>query len=377
METLYQLDTNNNTKIWQIDVVNKGTFSEIVVRSGRLGGNLIENVSKVLDGKNAGKSNETTHHTQAISEMKSKIEQQLRKGYVRDLKDAKNSAILGSGVLSPMLAHKYCRDGSQSSSKTLTQLKLIGKKIFVQPKLDGNRCTIKIKDGVAQMFTRNGDLMPVQLKNIIDDVEAKAKEDCTLDGELYSDQISFNTLNGLIKREKASKEDIEKRKYIKFHLYDVMSSEGYKERFEYIEQFASDNIIIIDNYEIVATDDNIQEYLEKFLAAGNEGLMIRVQNVPYENKRSWFLLKCKVFEDDEFKLIGLEEDVRGGFVGAFVMQDKTGKQFNAGASGQSVDERTEMWLNQDKYIDRTATICYFGTSEYGIPRFPKFKGFVN
>jgi DNA ligase-1 len=280
-----------------------------------------------------------------------------------------------------MLAQKYCADGSQASSKTLKQLNLIGKDIVVQPKLDGNRCMIKIENNNAVMYTRKGDIMSVQLPRIINDVLTVSilgfglgrDKSVILDGELYSDQISFNTLNGLIKRVKATPEEVEKRKFIKFHLYDVMLNVGYEDRYEFIKKFESDNIVIIPSYKIVATDNNIKKYLEKFLSDSFEGLMIRQLNIPYENKRTWQLCKCKVFEDEEFKLIGFDEDVRGNFVGSFVLQDDAGNIFRAGASGQSVDERTEMWNNKNKYIGKMATIEYFGLSEYQIPRFPKMK----
>jgi len=153
-----------------------------------------------------------------------------------------------------------------------------------------------------------------------------------------------------------------------------MSNDGYDKRFEYIQKFASDNIVIIDNYEIIATEDNIQEYLEKFLADGYEGLMIRIQNVPYENKRSKYLLKNKVFEDAEFRVVKLNEDKRGGFVGSFDVMDANGIISGAGASGQSEDERKEMWENPNNYIGKMATVEYFGKDEGGKLRFGKFKG---
>lgn len=374
--TLYQLDTNGNTKVWNIDVQDMGQYSETIIESGRLGSdNLVRTVTKIDSGKNIGKANETNHYYQALAEMNSKVESQLRKGYVYKLEDAKSSSILGSGILSPMLAHKYCKDGSQSSSKTLEQLGLVGKEIIVQPKLDGNRCMIKLHgDGNVTMYTRKGDVMPVQLYHIIDDLKSKEPTmPVILDGELYSDEISFNTLNGLIKRVKATPEEVEKRKLIKFHLYDVMLDKGYEYRYDFIKEFVSDNVIIVESRKIVATIENIQDNLESFLLDGYEGLMIRVLNKGYENKRSWTLLKVKVFEDAEFELVGFQEDVRGGFVGAFIMKDKNGAIFNAGASGQSVEVRTEMWNNQKNYIGKMATVAYFGLSEYNIPRFPKFK----
>lgn len=373
MTTLYQLDTSNNVKVWEISVRNNMSYSEIVVRSGRLNGKMVENISMVNAGKNEGKSNETNHYTQALSEMESTIKNQIRKGYVYDLKDAKNSSVLGSGIPAPMLAQKYDKDGKQKGSKTLKQLGLDGKEIIIQPKLDGNRCMIKIENGKVEMFTRKGDLMPVQLDHILNDIP-RFERNIILDGELFSNEISFNTLNGLIKRVKASPEEIEKRKFIKFHIYDVMTDDGYEVRSRIVKEFESSNIVVVPSFKIRANEEVIQEHLERFLEEGHEGLMIRKLGMGYDNKRSWQLLKVKVFEDEEFELIGFDEDVRGGFVGAFVMKDEQGNIFRAGASGQSVEQRTEMWNHRGEYLNRMATVCFFGKSEYGIPRFPKFKG---
>jgi hypothetical protein len=54
--------------------------------------------------------------------------------------------------------------------------------------------------------------------------------------------------------------------------------------------------------------------------------------------------------------------------------NKDGNTFNAGASGQDEEERTYMWNHPEEFIGKMATVCFFGRSEYGVPRFPKFKG---
>lgn len=375
IKTLYHKDTLGKIRVWTISVIFHTVSTEITIETGLLNGAKIKNTTYVEEGKNFGKSNETNHQTQAISEAKSKIASKLKEGYVEKLEDIKESSILGSGIPAPMLANKHHPSGEQKGSKTLKEMKILDKEIIVQPKLDGNRCLIKVKDGKAVMYTRSGDIMPVQLTHILKDVLKTyvKKPDFILDGELYSDKFSFNRLNGLIKRVTVTEKDIKERKNIKYHLYDVMSDEGYEKRNAFIQKFASKNIIIVPSYTIIATDANVRTYLEKFLAEGHEGLMIRKLHIPYEHKRTWQLCKVKVFEDEEFKLVGFEEDKRGGFVGAFTMQigDST---FNAGASGQSEEERAYIWTHQDEFIGKMATVCFFGRSEYGVPRFPKFKG---
>jgi DNA ligase-1 len=375
--TLYQKDSTDRIRSWQIEVVKHPNHSEIIINTGLLDGAKVKTVTQITEGKNIGKSNETDHYSQSVLEANSKVDSQLKKGYVKDFNNIQNKDLLGSGIPAPMLAHKHHPTGEQKSSKTLAQMGILGKKIMVQPKLDGNRCIIKVENGVATMYTRSGDVMPVQLDNILTDVIVNAwsaPSSFILDGELFSDKFSFNKLNGLIKRQTASKEDIEERKNIKYHLYDVMFDEGYEKRYDFIQNFASDNIEVIPSYEIIATDENIKKYLEQFLATGNEGLMIRRLDMPYDHKRSWQLVKVKVFEDEEFELVGFEEDKRKGFVGAFVMLNKDGNTFNAGASGQSEEDRTYMWNHPGEFVGKMATVCFFGRSEYNVPRFPKFKG---
>lgn len=393
---LYQIsESTGKGKIWKIRVDNKGTQSEIVIRSGafdldkKVEGKLITNTAIVSYGKNIGKANETTHYTQAVSEAQSKIDLKLREGYTADPSKVTTSATLGSGIPKPMLAQKHHPTGAQNSSKTLKQMKLEGKKIIVQPKLDGNRCIIVVRNGEAFMYTRKGDLMPVQLSHILEDVvwtlQQSSYDELILDGELYCDPsiMSFNTLNGLIKRQTATPEQQEQRKLIKYHLYDVMLDKGYEERMKVIANFASEYVEVIESKEVIATDENIKTELENYLAQGYEGLMIRVLGLGYDNKRSWQLVKVKLFEDAEFKLVGFEEDVRGGFVGTFVLElprpvtDANGKPvttFRAGTSGQTVEDRTYMLQHPAEFLGKPATIEFFGRSEYGIPRFGKFKG---
>ena len=382
-KTLYQKDSSNNVRVWTIEVIDYGSKAVTTISSGVWNGAMVHNTTQIVEGKNFGKSNETTYLEQAELEAQSKINAQIKKGYVDNLKNLKDASILGSGIPAPMLAHKHHPTGEQASSKTLKQIGILNKKIIIQPKLDGNRCLIKIDSSGAKMYTRSGDLMPVQLDHVLKSIcnsylNHHLTEELILDGELFSPQISFNKLNGLIKRVTIDEQGKKDRLQILYHIYDVMTEDGYEIRKNIIDMFGSETVIVVPSVFIDATDETIKTNLENFLAAGHEGLMIRQLGMPYDHKRSWQLCKVKVFEDKEFQLIGFEEDVRGGFVGSFVMEDTvTGKIFNAGASGQSIEERTYMWNNQDEFIGKMATVAYFGVSEYGVPRFGKFKSIRN
>lgn len=395
--TLYKLDSKGKVREWKIEVVDNGTFASIVTTAGLQNGKQVANTVDIYEGKNIGKANETTYYTQAVSEALATAELKLRGEYRTSLENVEHQT-LRSGIKAPMLAQKYSKDGSQSGSKTLDKMKLTGKRIHVQPKLDGNRCLIKVEavDGVAKavMYTRKGDVMPVQLRNILSSVEYTFSDifwadgfdpntpEITLDGELFSTEMSFNELNGHLKRK--GSQDPEQLAKIKYHLYDVMLDKPYNKRYEMLKDFASENIHLIPSYEIEAKDETITAFLERFLEEGHEGLMIRRLDTPYENKRSWQLCKVKTFEDAEYELVDIEEDARGGIVGAFVMKlsvpstNRDGKivhTFNAGVSGLTQEEGAKMLQNKHAYIGKQATIEYFGLSEYGVPRFGKLKSF--
>ena len=392
-ETVYKLDSKGKERIWSIwvegDAGSLTAPATIRIESGLLDGKKVNESIEITSGKNLGKANATTPYTQAVSEAKAKLELKLRGEYVTDLTQV-SQGVLRSGISKPMLAQKYDPEGKQSSSKTLDKMKLKGKKIHVQPKIDGNRCLIRVDADSIELYTRQGDRM-LPVPHIEEQIRASYNKlyqgqndrELVLDGELHSEELSFNTLNGLLRKENKSAEQEKALRTANYHLYDVMTGDGYARRYELIKPFESANVLVIPSYEIEATDANIKEKLEEFLDEGHEGLMIRTLDTGYENKRSWQLVKCKLFEDEEFKILGFELNSMGR-LGKVIVElpepktDRDGKiltSFKAGlGKGISHEDGAKILKEQDSLIGKQATVEFFGRSEYGIPRFPKFKG---
>ena len=394
--TLYQLDSKNRVKVWSIEVLAYPTKGEahILSHSGLEGGAMTPDTTIIKEGKNAGKANETTYHTQAIAEAEAKVKLKVRQGYTDDKSKITASHILGSGVKSPMLAQKYDPTQKQSNSKSLKTIGVEGKIVMVQRKKDGNRCNIKVNIHEAKPFTRKGDELPTNglehiLESVLKNFQRSAKfyqekygvTEYVLDGELFTKAFSFNKLNGLAKKETKTAQDLKDCKEIKYHLYDVMIDTGYETRYKVIQNFKSPAVHIEEAIEVVATEANILTYLEMFLTEGEEGLMMRQLGVPYENKRTWQLCKYKVFEDAEFEIVGFEESVKGGMAGNVICKmtkptkDRAGNLITTFKAGLkfSHEECAEFWNNQSKYIGKLATIEFFGVSEYNVPRFGKAK----
>lgn len=399
-QTVYQLDSKGNTKEWSVEVIKHANdTATIVVMHGLVGGKITEEETRVIAGKNPGKANETTPYTQACKDAQSKLDGKIRHGYVTDVTQIKSSTTLGSGVQSPMLAHKFDPTEKQDKSKNFKTLGIEGQVIYVQRKKDGNRGKMIVKreaDGTTSVtpYTRKGDKLPTNgIEHIVDGLRNSFDKsfdyynkkygitEYIFDGEFYTKAFSFNKLNGLVKKEKKTAQDLADCKHIKYHLYDVELPVGYETRYKIIQNFKSPGVWVEEAYEVKAFDSVVTTYLEKFLEEGEEGLMVRQLGIPYENKRTWQLLKMKIFEDDEFKVVGFEESVKGGMVGAIVVEapkgcvDRAGNPIRTFKAGASFDheECTKMWNDQKSYIGKLATVEFFGKSEYGIPRFPKCK----
>ena len=133
---------------------------------------------------------------------------------------------------------------------------------------------------------------------------------------------------------------------------------------------------------------------------GYEGVMIRLPGGKYKYGRSsvkeQILLKMKLFKDEEFIIVGYEckyhnsneaklnelgrtarSTSKDGMValdtlGVLYLKTKDGKDFGCG-SGFDDKTRDELWVVRDSLKGKLATVKYFDTGNYDVPRFPVFK----
>jgi ATP-dependent DNA ligase len=198
-----------------------------------------------------------------------------------------------------------------------------------------------------------------------------------VDGELFTTAVSFNTLNGILKKQTLAPGDQQVLDSLEYHVYDIILDAPYETRYKVTQYFDCGCVKRVLAYPIVATTEALEEKFLEYIAAGHEGMMIRQLGMPYENKRTWQLLKFKAFEDDEFPIVGFEESRSGDTLGAIVFQMPCGTTFKAATTGFTLAEQKQIWDNQTKYLGKKMTVEYFGfspKSEGGRPRFPKVKG---
>ena len=271
------------------------------------------------------------------------------------------------------------------------------KDYIVQPKLDGMRCYITSEG----MFSRNNKPV-VSAPHIFEELKPFFEEygdGVILDGELYNHELkdNFSKIISLVRKTKPTDADLlESAEKVQFHCYDMYPVYDPGMSFTDREAFRVRNIsrkyesIVHVGSGPVRSHDEVATQEQLCLDDGYEGAMIR-EDAPYELKRSWTLQKVKRFVDEEFKIVGYEERMKRthagvklenpipqGMLGKFIMEMPDGRTFGAppGKGYDHVDLQT-MWETRDWFVGSMATVEFFEYTEYGVPRFPKYKSLRN
>src|SRR5271157_5145838 len=358
MPILYKKTSTGAIQYWQIEAEG----SSLITRYGQVGTeNEQRTVDVITEGKNIGRSNETTCTEQAHFEAEAKWEKQRKKGYVTMIDDAESgtvdSSVIAGGIL-PMLAHKY-----KDHAKKIV-FPCLG-----QPKLDGIRCSAIKKKGVTTLWTRTR--QPIHsMPHIIAAINAMFPGDVVLDGELYNHDYcdDFENIISLVRPD----EPVKGHEVVQFHIYDTVNKDTNIKRHEWLEKNVknTDCIRRVVTFEI-NTAAEVQPFHDKMVAAGYEGAMLRNAAGLYVNKRSYDLQKVKVFDTDEWPIIGIEEG-RGrlqGHVGSFICEMKDGKTFSAKQKGKLANLK-KYFENHKLWKGKILTVQYQNFTQDGKPRFP-------
>ena len=361
---LYSLNSNGSIQRWSISVED----NRIIKEYGQIGGKMQSITDIIRDGKNIGKSNETTSKEQAIAEATAQWEKKLKSGYAKTQKDAKAGVVdtkFVTGGIEPMLAHKF-RDHANK----------IIYPCYAQPKLDGIRCIAIIENGVATLWTRTR--KPITgVPHIIRAIEKQfpncvphcvGKYRIVLDGELYNHAYKnrFEEIVSFVKQvtPKAGHEVVE------YHIYDMVNDFEFHERTDTINNAELQAPLIAVKTTSILNVDQLTEQLGSDRFDGYEGTMVRNANSLYEGKRSYNLQKIKEFEDAEFKITGVKSG-RGRMVDCaiFTCTNKNGDLFDCKMEG-SLTVLKEILKNSRSVIGKMLTVRYQGLTNGNLPRFP-------
>ena len=335
-------------RVYHLPITSKAQGTVIIAHASVEGGSEITHSDPVFVN-NSGRNIEQ----QIALEMRSRISRQMDKGYKLDRDEALKGATNQMGLVNPMLAQKI-------TDVRITQSML--QYAYVQPKFDGHRCLITKLNGDMLAYSRRGKAITT-VGHILEDAYKWMQDGDTLDGELYVHGQSLQAISSLIKRDQAGS------RALCYHWYDLVDPKRvFHDRWTVVQELhANSTNPQIKLVETVRVDKMAQVYhlFQMHRSQGYEGSMLQVSTAGYETaKRSAQLLKVKERHDCEVTVISM----RGSTQGWAILRAKmdSGQEFDISAPG-SVAEKTEVLMNESKYIGRKLTIEYANLTAEGIP----------
>jgi len=375
-DTLYGTEKNGKIKVWNASVQeNADGTATVTIEYGQIDGKKQTTVRDYTEGKNIGRKNETTPYTQSIQETQRKwTDKKEKEGYTTEMPLDDKKEATGT-VIFPMLAGKY---EPQTAKKKRTDIQY---PCFVQPKLDGLRCITYINVGgngvVAQ--SRTGGLFEsvAHITSVLLPI-FKAHPRVALDGELYTKDISFETLAGIIKKKKITDADRDVLKHVKYHIYDMIHLDNpdmpYVERHQFIckvVQAHSSPFLEIVRTDKVKSVDEFKEKFGEFVANEYEGIMLRnIDSMYKQGFRSNDLQKYKEFQEEEYAIVGFDQgDGRDKGTVIWKCQTKEGRAFSVRPRGTH-EHRQDLFKNGESFVGKQLTVIFQELSELNVPRFP-------
>ena len=324
---------------------------------GDVGGTMIPS-SYEAEGKNIGRANETAPADQAIKEVQAKWKKRLDTKYSLTPEEAENPVYL------PMLAGAKFEKVSHKLSYP----------VDVQPKFDGVRCLVYWRNGELVFLSRQGKLY--NMPHIKAQLEPCLAKEIGLDGELYCHGKSFQEVTKLVKKWRPGQSD-----QVEYHVYDCWGPTSEKIVPWHIRKCYLDNLLKYKLYgcanvkpvETLSGMDakHVLEIQGAYIQDGYEGAIVRVLDAPYElGHRSSNLIKVKVFQDAEYKIVGYKEG-KGKFVGCVIWRCITpeGLEFNCTPKG-TLEEKAELYAAAAASIGQWLKVQFFELTDDKIPRFP-------
>jgi DNA ligase-1 len=381
--TIYGVEKNGKTKVWSariyVDILNGNATAEI--EYGQLDGKKQTTTREYTEGKNLGKKNETTPLQQCMSETKRKWQDKMEKeGYslVAPVSDSNQMSPVSfydndndKGKVFPMLAHTYEPLCSKNKKNDIVF------PCYVQPKLDGLRCIFyMLSNGKVVAQSRTGsyfetvehicaELRPIFSKN----------PSLVLDGELYTTDIPFEELAGLIKKKKMSETDMQRVQCIKYHVYDiVVENVPYSKRHECIVGTIGGTKcyhLELVHTKLIHTLGEFKQAFSEYVVAGYEGIMLRnAEGLYRQNYRSHDLQKYKEFMESEYPIVGFKE-AAGRDAGTVIWVCRTAEDREFSVRPRGTQEQRRKWFQTGHtHVGKLLTVIYQELSELNVPRFP-------
>lgn len=370
---LYTNDRLGKTRVLNIKIVQNAEDDYSILReTGVLNGKMVIqpeiNITK-------GKVKRTVLQ-QAELEFNSIVNKQKDKGYTENITSIPAIKTSSLGVTKPMLA-KDPKTGSKPKEDQFFN----GKDWFISYKLDGLRCKGVLNEDSTKInfYTRTGKLLKGSVRNFETNqtlINFMKKYNVEIDGEIYAHGVPLNVISGDVRKEDY---DDKRHDYLKYYIFDcpdtnTIASERFK-RLEELEESLGffEKYLKVVNHSLVSNYEDIMAFHNDAIEKGYEGAMVLAKDSLYEfGVRSSNMWKIKLFQDDEFEIIGYKLGLRGAEDMCFILRTKDGDTFEAKPQGNK-ELKDSYVLNFNDIKGKMGTVKFFNYTEYGIPNLPSFK----
>lgn len=190
-----------------------------------------------------------------------------------------------------------------------------------------------------------------------------------LDGELWMGRGDFEKLSGTVRREVP---DEQAWRRVRYMVFDLPAHPGpFDERLRrlqtLVEGIDAPYLELVGQYR-VASHGELMAELERVVARGGEGLILRRASSLHRAGRSDDLLKVKPYEDAEAVVIAHLPGTGKfqGMLGSLLVETPAGRRFRLGTGFTDAERRAPPELGA------TVTFRYRGRTANGIPRFASF-----
>lgn len=269
----------------------------------------------------------------------------------------------------PGLIRKYpVMLASKQDSKLLAKIEWPA---CAQIKMDGMRANIVVRNGKTTVYSRSGKV--VELHGVFDEDSANVP-DCVIDGELVvlrEDNAveDRKTGNGILNKAVKGTISESEAKRVVMVAWDLIpyaafvaekDATPYKKRLANLEQLIRDKrrVRLVPNSVEVANLDEAEAVFKSLYNKGEEGIILKAWNSPWENKRSNQHIKFKGQLQCELRVVGWQPGTgkHTGRLGALICESECGQvQVNVG-SGFSDQQREEFTPNT--VIGQVVTVEY-------------------
>jgi len=325
----------------------------------------------ITEGKNIGKSNETSILTQSLIHMRNLYLKKIKTGY-----SLKVSNITTDNIF-PMALQVYDK-----------HKKHIKYPCYIQPKLDGIRLISKIENSEVKLLSRRlnefigFNFIKEEIKLLLEN-----EPNIILDGELYNHNLSLQQISGIVRSEDENNEEKLKLKFYIFDCVDLQHhSLTFSERYDKLKELfrhKTFNYLILTDTIKIHNEKSSDKYYKDYIEAGFEGIVYKNLDAKYEYSsykeiRSYQFLKRKKGYDAEYPIIGFEQGTNGKDMGAiiFTMKTELGKEFKSVPNDTLINRKKMYKLALENfdtlYKNKLATIKFDEYSKDGIPLRAKF-----